>query len=67
MSNNSLEVFHADADMELFLDLEYFEVEVVYGNRGLQWLLKNICDDKPYGNKQNVVWGEPFPSMTFSV
>ena len=35
MHDYGFEVFDTDADMELFLDREVFEIQSVYGNRSL--------------------------------
>ena len=42
MSNDGFKVFHADADVKLFFYLKFLNVEIVYGDRSLQGLLKNV-------------------------
>ena len=67
MTNNGFEIFHADADMQLFFDFEFLEFEVVYGDRGLQRLLKDICNNKPSSVAGAGIRRKPLPLMTFSV
>ena len=43
MGNNCFEVFDANANVKLLLDSKVFEIEVVYGDRCLQWLFQHIC------------------------
>ena len=43
MDNNCFEVFDANANVKLLLDSEVFEIEIVYGDRRLQWLFQHIC------------------------